>query len=324
MSAEQPTSSPPPGASPLWGSHGGGAHTAPAPAAGGGPGGGGQLTPLSQRLLRAAGLLSLLLVLVLVNSLFHGDESGLELNPVAAAAQRVEKVDGGRMSIYFVFDSPSFPRAIRASGGGVFNEKTHRSRISIHFANPLTGEQMHLVEIDDGDDKYEGGNVVEDALPPGKAWVRTSKSEETGEDETPLDMEDSMALLDDSGRVRLLGRESIDGKATCHYRGEVQISDLVALLREKGKDTEADAYESIEGVSPVQISAEAWVDSKSHMLRRMRFVMPMPGENGAPPTTVDMRMDFFDLGAEPIIQVPDPDSVVDGPLDEPPTSATTT
>lgn len=319
MSAEQPTSSsPPPGAGPLWGGHEGGGNFSPPP-----PSGGGGLTPLSQRLLRAAGLLSLLLLLVLANSLFHDDESGLELNPVAAAAQRVEKIDGGRMSLYFVFDSPAFPRAIRAAGGGVFNEKTHRSRISLHFANPLTGEQMHLVEIDDGDDKYEGGSVVEDALPPGKAWVRTSKSEESTEDETPLDMEDSMALLDDSGRVQLLGRVTIDGKATCHYRGEVQIGDLVALLREKGKDTEADAYESIEGTSPVQISAEAWVDSKSHMLRRMRFVMPMPGENGAPPTTVDMRMDFFDFGAEPVIQVPDPDSVVDGPLDEPPTSATT-
>lgn len=325
MSGPPPTSTPPPGASPLWGSHGGGGgnRPAPAPAASGGPTGGSQLTPHSQRLLRAAGLLSLLLVLVLVNALFHDDESGLELNPVAAAAQRAEKIDGGRLSLYIVYSSPAFPRSVAASGGGVFNEKTHRSRISLRFSNPLTGEQMRLVEISDGDDKYEGGNVVEDELPPGKAWVRTSKSEESPEDETPLNMEDSMALLNDSGRVQLVGRESINGKSTCHYRGEVQLADLVALLREKGKDTEADAYESIEGASPVQISAEAWVDTKSHMLRRMRFVMPMPGEEGNPPMTVDMRMDFFAYGAEPDIQIPDPSTVVDGPLDEHPSSATT-
>jgi hypothetical protein len=321
LSAEQPTSTPPPGASSLWGSHGGGSRPEPAPAPGGGSGGG-QLTPLSQRLLRGAGALAVLLVLVLVNAFLHEEEGGLELNPVAAAAQRVEKIDGGRMSLYIVYSSPQIPQPIAASGGGVFNEKTDRSRISLQFRNPITGERMHLVEIDDGDDKYEGGNVVEGVLPPGKQWVRTSKSEESEEDETPLNMEDSMDLLDDSGRVKLVGRESINGKATCHYRGEVQLEDLVALLRERGKDTEADAYESIEGVSPVQITAEAWVDSKKKLLRRMRVVMPMPGDEGQPPMTVDMRMEFFAYGAQPNIRVPDPSTVVDGPLDAPPASAT--
>lgn len=322
MSAEPPTSStPPPGASPLWGSHVAGSSPAPAPAASGGSGGS-QLTPLSQRLLQAAAGLAVLLVLVLVNAFLHEEEGALELNPVAAAAQRVEKVSGGRMSLYFVYSSPAIPQPVAASGGGVFNEKTHRSRIAVRFRNPATGEQMRLVEIDDGDDKYEGGNVVAGVLPPGKRWVRTSKSEKSGEDESPLDMEDSMDLLDESGQVSLVGHESVNGKATRHYRGEVQLDALVDLLRERGKDTEADAYESIEGVSPVQITAEAWVDRRN-LLRRMRFVMPMPGEPGQPPMTVDMRMEFFAYGAEPDIRVPDPASVVDGPLDAPPTTATT-
>ena len=54
-------------------------------------------------------MLSVLLVLVLANAFLHEDESGLELNPVAAAAQRVEKIDGGRMSLYFVYSSPVAP-----------------------------------------------------------------------------------------------------------------------------------------------------------------------------------------------------------------------
>jgi hypothetical protein len=55
----------------------------------------------------------------------------------------------------------------------------------------------------------------------------------------------------------------------------------------------------------------------------MRFVMPMPGEPGQPPMTVDMRMEFFAYGAEPEIRVPAPSTVVDGPLDAPPTTART-
>ncbi len=312
MTGAPPTSTPPPGAGPLWGNHGGGA-TPAAPTPEGGPGGD-RLDPLSRRLLRLAGLLSVLLLLVLANSLFHEDEGALELNPVAAAAERVEHVGGGRMSLYVVYSSPALPRPVSASGGGVFNEKTDRSRIVLHLRNPFTGEALHIVEVQDGESKYEGGSEVEKALPPGKKWVHTDKSEESGEDETPLNMEDSMKMLDSSGEVRLVGHESVNGKMTRRYRGEVQIIDLVDVLREKGKDTEADAYERIEGTSPVQVSAEAWVDRRN-MLRRMRIVMPMPGKPGQPSLTVDMRMDFFAYGTEPEIALPDPETVVEGPLD---------
>jgi len=261
-----------------------------------------------------------LLVLVLVNAFFHEEEDGLELNPVAAAAQHAEQIDGGRMNIYIVYSSPQFPQPVSASGVGVFNEKTHRNRFTLEIQNPLSGERMRLVEVNDGDVKYQGGAMVEDALPPGKSWVRTNEADEPEEDETPLNMDESMKLLNGSGRVQMVGREQVNGKATRRYRGEVQLDDLVDLLREKGKDTEADAYERIEGVSPVQITAEVWID-RNNLPRRMRFVMPMPGEPGEPPMTVDMRMEFFAFGAEPEIRIPDPDSVVDGPLDEPPTSA---
>lgn len=256
-----------------------------------------------------------LLLLVLANSLFHKEEDPIELNPVAAAAERVEKAGGGRMSLYFIYSSPAAARSISASGSGVFNEETDRSRIALEMRNPLTGETIQMVQIEDGNVKYEGGEIVAKMLPPGKEWVRTDKSDEQEEDETPLNTEDSMELLNSSGEVELVGRESINGKITRHYRGEVQLADLVDLLREKGKDTEADAYERIEGVSPTQISAEAWIDRKN-MLRRMRFVMPMPGDPGEPPVTVDMRMDFFAYGITPDIRLPDPDSVVEGPLDD--------
>jgi hypothetical protein len=184
----------------------------------------------------------------------------------------------------------------------------------MELTHPTTGATMNMVQITDGETEYQGGDLVADVLPPGKDWVRTEESDE-GEDETPLNMEDSLQLLDSPDAVQMVGREAINGKMTRRYRGEVQISELVDVLREKGKDVEADAYERIEGTTPTQISAEAWVDRKN-LLRRMRIVMPTPGEPGEPPMTVDMRMDFFDYGAEPDIQIPDPDTVIEGPLDE--------
>jgi hypothetical protein len=86
VNASTPTSAPPPGARPLWGSHEG----AEAPQSAGGAGhpradaaaellfGEGPLEPLSRRLLQTVGVLSVLLVLVLVNASLHRAEGPLD------------------------------------------------------------------------------------------------------------------------------------------------------------------------------------------------------------------------------------------------------
>jgi hypothetical protein len=335
LSDGPPTSSPPPGAPPLWGSYGKGGAPAPAPltssatapnrslrsSAVGDLFDYQQLEPSSQRLLRLAGLLAVLLLLVLLNSALNdGGSPGEptttvqpELNPVAAAAERVEKLPGGRMSLYIVYSSPALPGPLAASGSGVYNEETERSRITLDMKNPLTGAPMQSVQISDGSVEYEGGNIIAEDLPPGKEWVRTEEEDEDGE--TSLSYEDSMELLTSPETFKLVGRESINGKMTHHYRGEVKIDELVDWLRERGADEKADAYEEIQDVTPTEISAEGWVDDKN-LLRRLRMVTPMPAEEDGPPMTIDMRMDLFDFGAKPDIQLPDPASVVEGPIED--------
>lgn len=326
MSATPPSSTPPPGSKPVWGSYSGGGANAPAQAPhsqttaptdppdakglGGGP-----LEPLSRRLLQAVGVLSVLLLAVLANSFLNGgdgsSETPLALNPVASAAERVEKFEGGRMSLYIVYSSPVLPGPLAASGSGAYNEETGRSRFTLNMKNPLTGQSMQMLQISDGDVEYEGGDIVAENLPPGKEWVRT----EEGDDEDSLSFEDSMELLDSPERFKLVGRESINGKMTRHFRGEVRIDELIDWLREQGEADKAEEYEEIRSTAPTDIRAEGWVDGKN-LLRRLRMVIPVRGEDGGPPMTVDMRMDFFDYGAKPDIQLPDPDSVVEGPLDD--------
>lgn len=264
-------------------------------------------------------LLSLLLLLVLLNSFLNDGSDGapsaerLELNPVASAAERVEKFAGGRMSLYVVYSSPVLPGPLVAAGSGVFNEETGRSRLTLNMKNPLTGQPMQMLQISDGDVEYEGGDIVAEDLPPGKEWVRTDEGGEADEDS--LNFEDSMELLESPERFELVGRESINGKMTRHFRGEVKIDELIDWFRKQGEDGKAEEYEAIQGVAPTEISAEGWVDRKN-LLRRLRMVIPTPSEEGGPPMTIDMRMDFFDFGAQPDIQLPDPDTVVEGPLED--------
>lgn len=317
MSAGPPNSSPPPGADSLWGSHSGSG--APVPPSGAArtasPSGGDQIDPLSRRLLHIAGVLSVLLLLVLANSLLNsgGGEGPLELNPVAAAAERTENCPGARFSMYIVYSSPALPQTITATGSGAVNTKTDRSRVTIEMDSPVTGP-VRIVEIEDGDYEYTGGDTVAKQLPPGKEWVRT-ESGVTEDDELELDSDEALGMLTNSSEVQLVGREPINGKMTRRYRAEVQLGEVIDYLQAKGDDEAAEAYERIEEQSPVAISAEGWVDGKN-LLRRFRIVTPSPGEPGEPALMVDMRMDFFDYGAEPVIQIPDPDSVIEGPLDE--------
>jgi hypothetical protein len=274
---------------------------------------------LSRRLMNGVKFLSVLLLLVLLNSFLNDGGDGapsaerLELNPVASAAERVEKFAGGRMSLYVVYSSPVLPGPLVAAGSGVFNEETGRSRLTLNMKNPLTGQPMQVLQISDGDVEYEGGDIVAEDLPPGKEWVRTDEGDEADEDS--LNFEDSMELLESPERFELVGRESINGKMTRHYRGEVKINELIDWFHEQGEDGKAEEYEAIQGVAPTEISAEGWVDRKN-LLRRLRMVIPTPSEEGGPPMTIDMRMDFFDFGAQPDIQLPDPDTVVEGPLED--------
>jgi hypothetical protein len=310
------------------------------------------LDPLSQRLLRLAGLLAVLLVLVFVNSLVNSgddepptpaatatappasvsspstpaepargtpapdpapiDAKPSRSDPVAAAAKRLETTSA-RMSLNAVFSSPALPGPLIASGTGAYNARTGRGRTTLDLTIPNTGEPIRAIEISDDEFEYEGGDSLEGDLPPGKEWVRTKK--ESGDDEAEVDFGEAMEMLSSTARTRLLGRESINGTMTRHYRGEITIGELVDFMRKEGKEAKADAYQRLQGRVPTQIRIEGWVDDQNR-LRRMRMVMPMPGDPGEPPITGSMQINFFAFGSEPDIQVPDPDTVVEGPLED--------
>jgi hypothetical protein len=95
VNATTPTSAPPPGARPLWGSHKGAeAVSSSSPTEGHSRTdaaaellfGEGPLEPLSRRLLQAVGVLSVLLVLVLANAGLHRAEGPLDTSAAVASA----------------------------------------------------------------------------------------------------------------------------------------------------------------------------------------------------------------------------------------------
>jgi hypothetical protein len=323
LTGAPPTSSPPPGAKPLWGSHKGaaapGAVSAPATEAvptaapaerifsltGGEP-----LDPLSQKLMTAVRLLSLLLLLVVANSFLHSEEN--PLNPIAAAAERTQTEPGARYTMKAIYTAPELPRPMVAHGHGAYNSETGLEEAWLQVRAPKVGRVM-VEAISDGTTFYMRGGKIEDELPPGKEWLAMQpllgQSEQSVMSGAGADS--SLQMLESvSGGVRRVGAEKVRGVPTRRFRAGVTLDDIAGALRDGGEDDLADLYEKYATVIPQPITLEASIDRKG-IVRRSRMVMALPAEPGQPTLTMDMRMELFDFGARPKIDLPDPARVFD-------------
>ncbi len=158
----------------------------------------------------------------------------------------------------------------------VFDAETGRTRVVMMFPHPES----------DGSAEMEGDGTVmymrsSGSLPGGHEWMALDLS--FGQElDTPLP-----ANGDAKGELELL--EAVTGDV--REEGE---EDLASHIEEEG--------------TPLQV--EAWIDADG-LVRRMRLVKSEPREGGEGSMTIDMRMDFFDFGVVPEIDVPEPSEVFD-------------
>jgi hypothetical protein len=178
LSSLPPQSTPPPGAQPLWGSHKGGTPVAARVSQKWPQGpqrrhalGGERLEPLSIRLLQAAGVLSLLLILVVVNSFLNsGGESPFNPNPVAAAAERTADVSGLRMKVTMRFVSESTP-PVTVTGNGVYNGETNLAEIA-YDGTTAQGQRLKFDAILGESGWYFRYPQLANRMPEGKEWIK--------------------------------------------------------------------------------------------------------------------------------------------------------
>jgi len=257
--------------------------------------------------------LSLLLVLVLVNSFLNGDaESRLEFNPVAAAAERTQSEPGARFTMKAIYTSPSLPQAMVGHGSGSINSQTGRTHAVLNLDTPKG--QVRVETVSDGTTFYMRGTGISDGLPDGKEWVAMQPFLGHSEQEAMVgggDVDSTLQMLTTvNGSVREMGREKVRGVPTRRYRTSVSLDGYAELLREEGKDELADHYEKLATLMPGPVVGEAWIDGEE-IVRRNRIVMDLPGESGQPAMTMDMRMDLFDFGAQPDIRLPGSSQIFD-------------
>lgn len=316
---EPPTSSPPPGAKPLWGGSAGAPAPATAPVSqssryargsrhslfGDAP-----LEPLSVKLLQAAGVLSLLLILVVVNSFINGSggESPLNPNPVAAAAQRTEEVPGMRMKLWMQFSTEASPSPSKITGLGTFNGEDNLTEFT--YDASLEGKQLTFDAVMSEDAWYFRYPQFADQMPEGKEWVKLDGFPGQEDLSSPGvgNPDESLAMLKANGSVDKLGQVKIGGVETTRYRVTMSPAGIVESLHAQGKDELAEQLEGAQAQITGPVHAEVFI-TPNGMLRRMRTVTTVVAEGKT--VTTQMRADLFDYGIHPDIQIPDDSRVLE-------------
>lgn len=255
--------------------------------------------------LASAGLAALLLAVALFASQ-QGDDGGGPLNAIAAAAEKTQEEPGARATIRTVFTSPERSEPLTISGEMVFNDETERSRGVLTFRSPESGELEQMRTVTDGLVMYMSWEAF--GLADGKEWMKLDLSL-GGDPELPFpssgDPQEELQLLRETIGARKLGKEEVRGVPTTRYRGEVDPAEQAERLRDEGQEGLAAATETED--NPLVV--EVWIDAEG-LIRRMRYLRSRD-VGGDQPEVMDMRIDFFDFGITPEIDVPEEDEVLD-------------
>lgn len=268
--------------------------------------------PKRRRFWQVIAGLSVVVVALAIFASQQGDDSGGNgpLNAIAQAAEKTQGEDGGRATMRSTVSSPSQSEPLEISGQMSF-DADERSRGVLKFLNPDTNEPAEIEMVSDGATVYMRSSMF-GSLPDGSEWMSLDLASAAGLDRDTMlpsegDAKGELELLEETSGVRKVGMENVNGVPTIHYRGIVSASEAADRLREEGADE--DFASRIEEENSA-IRVEAWIDA-GELVRRMRIVQRTPGDDGEGPTTMDMRMDFFDFGIDPEIEAPDSDEVFD-------------
>lgn len=266
---------------------------------------------LSRRLLQVAGLLSVLLIAVVVNALLEGGDEN-PLNPIAEAAERTQSQPGSRSDFEATYTSPALAHPLLMSGRGVYNAVTGRSRATM--TAPAATGTIEMDVVGDNRSIYMRSQPIAEEIPPGKQWLgiqpwlgQTAETALAGNGDAQGQLE---MLGSVGGDVNEVGSAEVRGVPTTEYQGNVDLGHFADSLRKSGNEESAEEYERMAQLMPTPSTVYAWIDDNG-LLRQMRLVMELPSPTPGTAVTMDMRMEFFDFGITPEIDIPAPAEVFD-------------
>ena len=276
--------------------------------------------------------LSLALLLLLVPLAASCSNDTLAVDPVARAAETTSKADTMHMTMTMRMTAPGLASSTMTADGA-FDNTARRGSMTLDMsdfarqipggnalADPKLWRGEEVFDFSTSPVLYMRFPFMTKALPSSKPWIRIDMQklgEQAGLDfgalmqsgqSNPAQQLDYLRSV--SGDLEELGKQTVGGVETTHYRGTVDLNDYVKLVprdqRESVRKTIEQVEKSMGGRSTYPV--DVWVDS-SDRVRRMAFDMKSVTPQGT--VTMAMQMDLSDFGAPVNIKLPSSSQTMD-------------
>jgi LppX_LprAFG lipoprotein len=230
---------------------------------------------------------------------------------LAAAAAKTRATGSGRFAMTVTVEGGATLGTV--SGTGVFEGRRARMALDLSgLEQGAVGGKLHLV-FDDLDFYVSFPPEIAEALPAGRQWLKLDLAALGKEQGFDLEQLAQAARGDPSQSLDYLGAasddfeevgtETVRGVETTHYTGTIDLEKLAAQAPAAMRSSYRQAIE-VSGVKTVPVNV--WLDHDG-MARRVRYDMPLPGQEGSVTSTIEL----YDFGIEVDVQPPSPDSTVD-------------
>jgi hypothetical protein len=197
---------------------------------------------------------------------------------------------------------------VKGSGSGVFNTGPRRSgQLSMKVS--VRGMEVPIDTVITGNVLYMRSSVFSQlGLSQGKQWVKVDLEQlaQRGADLSSLantspTPASALSYLRGSGKVREIGRESIDGVETTHYKVTVDLEKAVAR---SDATTQEALRRLIQESGMKKLPIDVWIDGKGYV-RKVQYAQRAGGKD------VKVTMNLHDYGKPVTVNPPPADSVVD-------------
>jgi hypothetical protein len=245
------------------------------------------------------------------------------LDPIARAADVSEHQAGARIVMTMQLSAAQIPGgSAKIVARGFIDERAHAGELTMDLAGipgaSAAGASGTMQMIFDYPTFYMRMPALAGRLPEGRTWmkfdiVKALKGSGISiplSSASPSDPTELLRYLRaSSGGVTNLGAQTLAGVATTHYRGTLELGDVLAKLP---ADQQAAARATLEKLGESgAIPVEVWVDRQDRVRRMQLGISAGGASSGLPSVSAALTVDFTSYGPVPAIAPPPASEVFD-------------
>lgn len=214
---------------------------------------------------------------------------------LAGASAKTQAAGSSKMALDIGVGAPGGGQQVRISGHGDFDYPGRKGNLTMRVPTAAGGQGGTLDIVVMGDVVYERSPTgVGPPLPNGKTWVKLDIRQlgngNAAQSQATDPRQALRFLAGVDGKVDTVGKETLRGARTTHYRTTL---DLHKAASAAGQDGDA-INQLSQQLGTSTVPADIWVDDEGR-LRRLRYAADLKGGAQAD-TRIEVSLELFDFG----------------------------